>query len=183
MHNYKQQMEKCSDKAKRGGWGKVTLVVDVFRLDVNQPYSPWCFRFQHWLFGSSAGHDEGVTPGAHGAPGPTRHLRLAAVPHHAGLCCSHLGRSFSPGEGTKVMGWTYGRNECLPRRRFRGPLGSVKGQFQKGHGQSFLQATEVSPSDPVSALLPHSSLPDGWQPLATAADPLGYPARFAWDPR
>lgn len=178
-------MEKCSDKAKRGGWGKVTLMVDVFSLDVNQPYTSWFFRFQRRLLGSSAGHDEGITPGTHGTPGPPRCLRLAAVPHQAGLwdtSCSRLGRSFSSGEGTEVMGWTYGRNECLARQRFGGQLGSVKGQFQEGHGQSFLQATEVSSSDPVSALLPHSSLPDGWQPLATAADPLGYPARFTWDP-
>lgn len=73
-------MEKCSDKAKRGGWGNVTLMVDVFNLDVNQPYTPWSFRFQHRLFGSSAGHNEGITPGAHGAPELARHLRLAAVP-------------------------------------------------------------------------------------------------------
>lgn len=79
-------------------------MVDVFNVDVNQPYTPWSFRFQHRLSGSSAGHNEGITAGAHGAPGPPRRLRLAAVPHQAALCCSWLGRSFSSGEDTEVMG-------------------------------------------------------------------------------
>lgn len=79
-------------------------MVDVFSLDVNQTYSPWSFRFQHRLFGSLAGHDEGITPGAHRAPGPARSLRLAEVPRQAGLCCSWPGRGFSSAEGTEVMG-------------------------------------------------------------------------------
>lgn len=53
---------------------------DVFSLDVNQPYAPWCFRFQRRRFGSSAGHDGGASPGAHGAPGAAGRLRLAAGP-------------------------------------------------------------------------------------------------------
>lgn len=100
----------------------------VFSIWMWTNLPPWYFRFQHRPLGSSAEHYNGTTPGVRGAPQPARRLRPVAVPYQAALCAAAIREEgFSSGEGTEVMGWTYGRNQCPARRRFRGPLGGVKG--------------------------------------------------------
>lgn len=74
-----------------------------FQFGCEPALRPLVFQVSGRRFGSSAGHDGGASPGAHGAPGAAGRLRLAAVPHQAGLCRRQLGGAFHQEKAPK--GW------------------------------------------------------------------------------